>query len=1014
MRHDTPQADGVRAGLICPVLVGRERELAALERLLAEARAGRGRTALLAGDAGVGKSRLAGELIARAAAQGAVVLQGRCFEPDRSLPYAPLTDLLRACVGHRPPNEVAAALGPLAPHLVGLLPEHAPLLPSLAVPPALDPQQERQRIAHAFVQFVAHQAAGNPALALVEDLHWSDDASLDVLLTLARRAAGAPLLLLLTYRADEVQPALAALLAALDRGRLAEELRLAPLDYEQADAMLRAIFRQQRPIRGDFLAVLHNLTEGNPFFIEEVLKALVAAGGIYLADGRWDRKPLAELRIPRTVRAALEPRVAALSPAARTTLTVAAVAGRRFDIELLRRVTGAPEPALLAQIKELIAAQLVVEESADVFAFRHALTRAALEAGLLARERAALHAEIFAGLAAMGGARGPEVIDADAADLAAHAFEAGLWPQAHHYARRAADRAQRLYAPHAAIEHLTRAITACARLGMPPPADLLRARAAMRDTVGDADAALADYRAALAAAEQAGDRREQWRVLLDTGFFYSARDYAVMGDFLRRALELARDLSDPALLGQSLNRYGNWHLFGERTYDALRYHHQALAIFEAAGDRAGLATTHDLIGVAMIMAADKLAAVAHYQRAIALFRELGDLASLVSALATFALRGIGYYHIATAPVEDGYAAWVRDGEEALRIARRIGWRAGEANALVYLALIHGASGDYGPALERSLAASELAAEIEHPVWITGGALARGALLLDLLDAEAALPLLDQALALTARLGPFFSRRAAGYLALACVARRDYARAAAVLAPLVEDTTPMETQGQRITWLARAELALAESEPQRALQIAERLIASIGPAAARVPGCVPALWHIQGEALAALGRHDAAEAALRAAADGAERLGLLPARWRSLCSLGRVYQAAGRRTLARSAYAEARAVVELLAGRVPDNALRAAFRRAAAALLPRRSGPPPSAAPPAAAPLTRREREIASLVAQGKTSREIAAALVVGERTVETHISNILGKLGFSSRREIAAWAIDVGLARRVE
>jgi DNA-binding CsgD family transcriptional regulator len=1005
----------LETSIVCPVLVGRERELAAFQRLLARAQAGEGCVVLVSGEAGIGKSRLVAELRALAAGLKVGVLQGQCFEPDHSLPYAPLIDLLRSHLGARAPAAVPGALGPLAPHLLRLLPEYLALMPDAVAPLALDPRHERQRIVQAFVQFVIDRAQATPLLLLIEDLHWSDDASLEVLLTLARHAATEPLLLLLTYRPEEAQPGFDRMLATLRRGRLAEELLLAPLDYEQVDAMLRAIFRQPRPIRGDFLAVLHGLTEGNPFFIEEVLKSLVAAGDIYHAGGGWERKPLAELNIPRTVQAALEQRIAALAPETRSLLSYAAVAGRRFDFELLRRVTGADERTLLAQIKELVAAQLVVEEAADVFAFRHALTRAALYAGLLTRERRAVHASVATELEALVRTRGGDALAAAAADLAYHTFEAGAWEQAGVFARQAADHARRLYAPHSAIEHLTRAIEADACRGLPPPADLLRARGALHDTVGSADAALADYRAALVAAQTTGDRQQEWRTLLEIGFFHSARDATQMGDFLRRALDLARDLGDPALLGQSLNRYGNWHLFIERPRDALKYHHDALALFEQTGDRPGLAATYDLLGVTNIMGADKLAAVAYYRRAIALFRELGDLQGLSSALAAVALRGASYFHATTLLAADGHDACIRDADEALEIARRIGWRSGEAGALVYSALVHGPYGRYAMALRRGRAALVIAEEIEHSVWTGGAHMALGATAFDLLDYNAARDHLERAMALADGIGVFFGRRIAGYLVLTAVAQRDTARAAAVLAPFLDDTTPMDTQGQRLAWVARAELALAQGEPQQALDIAGRLIAAATHTGMQPAGCIPVLWRLHCAALLALGREAEAEADLRAAADGALWLDLPPSRWRNCLALGRLYHSQRRRKLAAAQFAEARAIVAALAHDLPDEAGRARFLAATGALIPRPAAPTPlRAAAAEAAGLTAREREIAALIAHGMINREIAASLVLGERTVETHVGNILAKLGFSSRRQIAMWAVETGLAHHHE
>ncbi len=155
--------------------------------------------------------------------------------------------------------------------------------------------------------------------------------------------------------------------------------------------MLRAMFQLRRPVRRDFLEALYQLTEGNPFFVEEVVKSLLASGDIFFTEGIWDREPLAELHIPRSVFDAVQQRIRLLCEQARETLELAAVEGLQVDVALLQAVTGRPEGELLAMLDILIAAQLLVETSAGHFAFRHALTRAAVYQGLPAHKCKALH-----------------------------------------------------------------------------------------------------------------------------------------------------------------------------------------------------------------------------------------------------------------------------------------------------------------------------------------------------------------------------------------------------------------------------------------------------------------------------------------------------------------------------------------------------------------------------------------------------------------------------------------------
>jgi predicted ATPase len=141
---------------------------------------------------------------------------------------------------------------------------------------------------------------------------------------------------------------------------------------------VRTILDLPRPAGALFVRSLHGLTGGNPFFVEEVLRSLIAEGDIFLSDRGWQRKPLDEIRVPRSVAEAVGRRVALLSPASRDVLTLAAVAGQRVDFALLLALSALDEPSLITAIKELIAAQLLVEDSADVFVFRHALTRQAI------------------------------------------------------------------------------------------------------------------------------------------------------------------------------------------------------------------------------------------------------------------------------------------------------------------------------------------------------------------------------------------------------------------------------------------------------------------------------------------------------------------------------------------------------------------------------------------------------------------------------------------------------------
>ncbi|MCA9870673.1 MAG: hypothetical protein KC487_09900, partial [Anaerolineae bacterium] len=185
----------------------------------------------------------------------------------------------------------------------------------------------------------------------------------------------------LTARPHAGSAVLDRFLSQLNRERLAVELPLPPLSRDGVDAMLRALFDWDTPVKQPLLNAIYALTEGNPFFVAEVASALVARGDITWAAGRWQAKALTQLDIPHSLRLIVQGHLRQLSAEATDLLALAAVAGRSFDFDLLARLTGYDESTLLRLIRELVAARLVVEQTPDTFAFRHALTREAIYAG---------------------------------------------------------------------------------------------------------------------------------------------------------------------------------------------------------------------------------------------------------------------------------------------------------------------------------------------------------------------------------------------------------------------------------------------------------------------------------------------------------------------------------------------------------------------------------------------------------------------------------------------------------
>lgn len=985
-----------------PRLIGRQTQLKSLDELLRHTLAPRGSVVLVTGEAGIGKSSVVYEAKTRAEARGFRTLEADCFEPDRIVPYGPIFDLFETLLRSTP--DPVELLGPKAPILIKWISVLQSALPHIAPAASVEPEQEKRRFFNALTDFFVRLSSNAPLMIVVEDLHWSDDATLDYWLHLARRISREPILLVLTYRRDQVPPSLSHFLSELDRARLATTLLLEPLTREQADEMLRAIFDLLRPVRPEFLDAIYGLTEGNPFFIEEVLESLITSGDIFYNDGAWNRRSVNELHIPRTVSDGVRQRSEQLSPPARDILVLASVLGRRFDFVLLQELSGMGEGTLLNVLKELVQAQLVTEVSADQFAFRHTLIREAIYATQLLRERRGYHLAIAQAIEKRLGEPSPQALS----DLAVNYYQAAVWDKALEYSLLAGERAQGIYAPREAVEYYTYAVNAAQQLSVSPSPRLLRARGQAYETLGDFERAAADYEGSCIAARDTQDRTAEWQSLIDLGFLWASRDYTRTEDYYRQALELARASGERRLVAHSFNRIGNWHLNMETPQEARTYHEKALEIFRDMNEPHGVAASLDLGGVASINAGDLFGGKSYCEQAITLFREMDDRVGLASCLATIPMCA-GDYSTSTFVPATSFARARAEAEEAFHLAREIGWRSGEAFALTSLAANLSATGEYANALDAAQQALDLATEINHRQWGIRAELTLGLIYLDLLGLTQARQHLQAAAQLASESGSIlWTRFVTASLARTDILQDNPVAAAARLGAVLESTAETRAMGERHCWYARAELAHHEKKEHLALEIVERLI-STAPNV-KSTDLIPPLWKLRGEIWMGLKNFAQAEADLIAAKEVAVRQGARPLLWRIQVALGRVYVARKQYAAAEGAFSAARAITHELVENIPETGLRADFLTSVTTNVPSpRPLTPRQAVKREFAGLTERERQVAAQIAMGRSNREIAEALVLSEYTVATHVGNILNKLGFHSRAQIAAWSAERGL-----
>ncbi|HUQ17797.1 MAG TPA: AAA family ATPase [Candidatus Saccharimonadales bacterium] len=403
------------------VFVGRDTELATLTRAAEDLAEGRGRTFLVGGTAGLGKTRLVREWSSRSEL---LTLLGGCGATDAHSPYEPFAAMLRELT--RLPAE-EARLRRVAPELLALLPE---------LTSGERPRVDRESLYGAFLRLVRDLLRAGPVCIVADDLHWADDTTLGLFRFLASVAESAPFVLAGTYRDDELQRGhpLRPLIAELARRDDVSSLTLRPLGTADAERLL-AQSAERGAIGGADRERIVGLAEGNPLFLEELARSAGAEGAL-----------------PATVAEAVLRRLSSLDEDGRRLVTYAAIGGQQVGFDLLERVLGLPEREILGLARAAIERSLLVESGEGV-AFRHALTREAVTRDLMRRERRLLHREVADALIGLHGED-----PATAAEIERQLVEAGLGDRAVPFALRAGDEALRLLAPGEAIAHFERAV----------------------------------------------------------------------------------------------------------------------------------------------------------------------------------------------------------------------------------------------------------------------------------------------------------------------------------------------------------------------------------------------------------------------------------------------------------------------------------------------------------------------------------------------------------------------------
>jgi DNA-binding CsgD family transcriptional regulator/tetratricopeptide (TPR) repeat protein len=975
--------------------VGRTQQLALLRQLLARAADGQPLLVVLGGEAGVGKTRLVEQLTATAAEQGVRVLRGGCVPlGEEGLPFAPLVEALRDLDA----AELEAVAGHAHAELGRLLPDLAwrgEAATSAAVGGA-----GQGRLFELLLGAVQRLAATAPLLWVMEDLHWADRSTRDLLAFLAAYLRSGRVLLVGTFRSDELHRLhpLRGLLAQLTRNRRVQRLELPRFTRAEVAGQLAGLLGADPPAR--LVEAIYARSEGNPFFTEELL----LVGG----DGPGALPPsLQEVLLTRVVR---------LGDRTQQLLRVAAAAGPGVTQPLLAVVAGMDEAALLAGLREAVDQRLLLPEpGGDGYLFRHALLAEAVYGELLPGERVRLHTTLADALEAGLEAGGP--LASRAARLAYHWSAAGDQPRALSASIAAADAAERVYAFAEAQLQLERVLElwdqvpdAAERAGMDRMSLLSRCAEAAYAT-GDAARAAELVRQAVALVDEvrqpqrAGLLHEQLArclCLVGDPAALDAQQQAVRLVAPEPSVERARVLSSLAELLVVLVA---------RLEEARELAEEAVAIAQRVGARAEGAHARTTLGLALIHLGQTDAGLAELEAAHVLAQEAGEVIDL---LRTIVNRSDGL--LALCRLEQ--AATVALG--GLQEARRLGMVRSYGPLLACNAteaLVALGRWDQAERVSREGLEGASSDATSVPVLLLRATLELGRGDLDAAEArlQAVRRLLPAPIPEAQQAGPLF-----GGLAEVALWRRDLEQARALVAeavPLVATSprhaAPVYALGLRVE-ADHAELARARHPGQpapddgTATALLERLHeAAGGPAAAGLPEL--AAWHAT--ALAERTRQEGPSdpAAWAAAAAEWQRLGQPYRAAYAGYRHAEALLAAGDRDAAAVVLGRAAAITGRLGARPLEGEVQALARRARLDLAP----PTPAAAsPPAPAAqlgLTPREAEVLALVAAGRSNRQIAQALFISPKTAGVHVSSILAKLGVAGRVEAAAIAHRLGL-----
>jgi class 3 adenylate cyclase/tetratricopeptide (TPR) repeat protein len=868
--------------------VGRERELGLLVEAFARARSGQGQVALVVGDAGIGKSRLLLEL-RRRIGEDADWLEGHCLSFGRAMAFHPLVDLVRRQFAVEETDGEAVIAAKLArgaaevgEDLVAIVPYLRVLLsidPGDADVKAMSPGQRRGETFEALRRLLGRAAERRPQVLVIEDLHWIDSTSEQFLASLVDSVPALRVLLVFTYRAGYTNPF----------GERSYVTRVVPaaLSAEDSARMALAVLATDG-LPDELRSLLGRKAEGNPFYVEELVKSLEESGALRRVGTRYElARSVTELAVPGTIQDVIAARIDRLQEAPKRTLQLAAVIGREFTRRLVDRLDEIRERTD-DFLRELTALELIHERHLFpelAYMFKHALTQDVAYASLLVQRRKELHRLVGLAIEELYAERLPEHYEM----LAHHFSRAEDWPKALEYLLKAADKATSAFGLRQALELLGEALEVAGRLGEHIPVATVMAI-----------------------------HRARADLFFGIGEFVHSREAA------EALVEVTRRVHDRPAEAGGLVQLASALQWAEDFPGALQHAQEAIEIAESVGAQAPLAGGLYVRGYVRGVSGRLDEADEDVGRALGIGRAVGDVAR----------QGMALYLLALGRTWRGrYAEGLELGREGSSLGREHRLVVPLLRCIWNQALAWSEMGSYDAALAALTEGLSLAEKVGDDAFIPRYLNTLGWLSIDCGDFGRGVDLSERAYEITNRSargghGTGAERRAFIRLneADAFMAQRDFSSAAEALAE-AHHTVQHPPPSRWMTWryathcyASQGQLALLRGDIELARRMAEQSLEIATPTHSRKYESWA--WRLKGESATARRAWGEAEGALRHALAVAEAIGQPRQTWFSHAALGRLYTALGRREDALGCYRAAQNIIADLRARTQDPALRA--------------------------------------------------------------------------------------------